>query len=639
MDNPFKKRATEYIADAHGLLSLISPEPLRLFFDKDASDQFDRLVVVVGTPGSGKTTMARLFEFDTLVALARSADYNRDYHQLASVLHEKGVLADRVPGFLGFRFAAGSSLRDIWELPYQESVRHSLLRSFIQVRTALGWIRKIERSEIELSRVRLVPRDDAESQAKLLRLEDVEEFRNHARTVEEEIFKVITALVPPREDELTSRALSVRYDLFDALQVISLPSIPGITEQPVSIKPMLILDDAHELHDQQFADIDLWLRNRDIKLARWIMTRVDAIGHAEFRNALAEEMKPARAGTTPRRDRIIKPMQRESSRVKFRPVARDVSKRYFSQMPLFVRKGIENLDKCLREEAPTLTASQLKELNAQVSVLEARSALGLSNLRALKATVPDSLKPDISAAVYRILLHREIRNRTQADMFGSDEEVEQEQDAAEDEAPEVKKSARGARLVQGAEIQLLHEFERPYYFGFDRVADCGTANIEQFIGLAGALVEQVEAKIIRGKEPILEAREQHRVLLSRARDAIERWDFPRCDSASRLINFIAMKCVAKTIEPNAPLSQGANSFGIPQSDMDKFSELGGDLVAVLHYALAYNALSIHENYDCKKRKWCLFELGGLPIIANSLPLHKGGFVEGRLSDLVEAVRA
>ena len=116
MDNPFKKRATEYIADAQGLLSLISPEPLRLFFDRDASDQFDRLVVVVGTPGSGKTTLARLFEFDTLVALSRS-DYNRDFYQLASVLHEKGVLVERVPAFLGFRFAAASSLRDVWELP------------------------------------------------------------------------------------------------------------------------------------------------------------------------------------------------------------------------------------------------------------------------------------------------------------------------------------------------------------------------------------------------------------------------------------------------------------------------------------------------------------------------------------------
>lgn len=636
MDNPFKKRATEYIADAQGLLTLISPEPLRLFFDKDASDQFDRLVVVVGTPGSGKTTLARLFEFDTLVTLSKS-DYNRDFFQLSSVLHEKGMLVDRVPAFLGLRFAAGSSLRDVWELPYSESVLHSLLRSFIQARTALGWIRKIERSEIDLSKVKLIPREDAESQAKLLRLDDVGAFRDHARAVEEEIFKIITALVPPREEDLTSQPLSARYDLFDALQEIRLPNIPGIAEQEVTIKPMLILDDAHELHASQFADVDQWLRARDIKIARLVMTRVDAIGHNEFRKALADEMMPARPGTTPQRDRLIKPMQRESTRVKFRPVARDVSKRYFSQMPLFVRKGIENLDKCLSEEAPSLTAAQLRDLNAQVAALEKQVNLTASNLRALKATVPEKLKLDISAAIYRILLHREIRNHAQGDMFGVEEDFDQEPGIQEEEPPEVKKSARVTRLVQGAEIQLLHEFERPFYFGFDRVADCSTANIEQFIGLAGALVEQVESKIIRGREPILDPREQQKVLLARAKDAIACWDFPRSDFVSRLVGFIATKCVARTKEPNAPLTQGANAFGIPQSDMDRIADAGGDLVSVLHYALAYNALSIHENYECKKRKWCLFELGGLPIIANGLPLNKGGFVEGRLSDLVEAV--
>jgi hypothetical protein len=638
MDNPFKKRATEYIADAQGLLSVTSPEPLRLFFDKDAGDQFDRLVIVVGTPGSGKTTMARLFEFDTLVTLSRS-DYNRDYRQLASVLHDKGVLTDRVPAFLGFRFASGSSLRELWELPYQESVRHSLLRSFIQARTALGWIRKIERSEIDVSKVKLVRREDAESQAKLLRLDDVVAFRDHARAVEEEIFKIITSLVPPREEDLTSQPLSVRYDLFDALEAIQVPNIPGVTEQAVTLQPMLILDDAHELHASQFADIDLWLRNRDIKIARWVMTRVDAIGHTEFRKALADELKPSRAGTTPRRDRLIKPMQRESTRVKFRPVARDVSKRYFSQMPIFVRRGIENLDKCLREEAPTLSTAQLRDLNIQVKALESESGLPVGSLRALKAQIPDSLKPDVSSAIYRILLQREIKNRAQGDMFSLEDDSPQEEEGTENEPIEIRKSAWTSRLVQGAEIQLLHDFERPFYFGFDRLADCSTANIEQFIGLAGALVEQVEAKIIRGKEPTLDPREQHRVLLAHARDAIKQWDFPRSELVKRVVNFIAAKCVTRTTEPNAPLTQGANAFGIPQAEMDRIAEAGAELVPVLHYALAYNALSIHENYECKKRKWCLFELGGLPIIANGLPLNKGGFVEGKLSELVEATRS
>lgn len=626
MDNPFKKRATEYIEDAQGLLSLLSAEPLRAFLDED--EQFDRLVIVVGTPGSGKTTIAKLFEFDTLATLcATYTNGGSGLRQLVDVLREKRLLINNRPRFLAYRLPAGSSLRDIWELPYQEATRHALLKSFIQARAALGWIRRLERAGIPLHEVTIIPRDDSESQRSVLYLDDPIEFRKHARIFEEQVFRVITALVPPKEEDLARLPVPIGYNLFDSLRAFRVPRIPGVVEEPAELQPMIILDDAHELHPAQFGETDVWLRNREIKLARWMLTRVDAIGHSDFRRALGDAQSETKAGTTLQRDRVIKLMQRERTRAAFRPIARDVSKKYLAHMPLFARRGVDSLDRCLREEAPSISPSNLKVLQGEVARLEKSPKLSSNRVQAIKSVVPQNLKPDVAAAVYRILLSRELKKVPQDDLFGVDDAVEPDVDAVRTQSS----------VVTGAEMHLLHQFGRPFYYGFERVADCSTSNIEQFIGLAGALVEQIEAKIIKNKGLALDASEQHQVLMARATEAIEHWDFPHCDSARRLIGFIGRRCVERTLEPNAPLDEGANAFGVLQSEMERLTEAAPALAPVLHYALAYNAISLRENYACKGKVWCLFELGGIPTLAFRLPLAKGKFCEGRLADLLQAV--
>ncbi len=71
MANPFRIRATEFYRDNEAFLAIVSPEPIEFFLsNEDHVDcLFDRLVTIIGTPGSGKTTLARLFEYSTLSTL------------------------------------------------------------------------------------------------------------------------------------------------------------------------------------------------------------------------------------------------------------------------------------------------------------------------------------------------------------------------------------------------------------------------------------------------------------------------------------------------------------------------------------------------------------------------------------------
>jgi hypothetical protein len=642
MDNPFKKRATEYVDDPAALLSLVSAEPVRAFFSGQHEQLFDRPVTVVGTPGSGKTTLAQLLELDTLVALVQLARNNDNKNLVAELAHFR-ILDELVPTILAYRLPAGSTLRDIWQLPYSESTRSALLRSFIQARAVLGWLRKLEKVQVKAHMVKVVTRDHLETVRGIIKADDVSELRAYARDIEERIFKVVTALAPPSEAELARTGLSTTYPAFDAIEAFVVSGIPNVASGEIKLRPLFILDDAHELHPEQFADIEQWFRNRELKIARWIVTRVDALGPEEFRAALNEGERQT-AGTTHGRDHIYKLMQRDrKDRRAFRTVARDIARRYIEQMPA-LRRHVNNLEACLEARQPSLSPSDTDKLTQKVTAIATKSRLPEQTRRQLEEAIPAQLGHDQHQAVLRILLHREMKRTPQTDMFAALEEpqlesgvVEANSTAGEEENEAEKKKKAKSALIAGANIQLLHEFQRPYYFSFDTVADASSDNIEQFISLAGALVDVIETRLLRNHGLRLDAKVQHQTLVKRAVDTVARWNFPHSESVRKIVAFIARRCIEKTLEPNAPLDDGANTFGVPQSEIDRLRKEGGPLIHVLHYAQAYNAFSLIEDYECKKRTWCLFELGGLPIIANGLTLGRGGFCEGHVSDLIECI--
>lgn len=625
MDNPFKKRATEYFEDPASLISVLSPEPLKRFFDGNAASYFDRLVTIVGTPGSGKTTIARLIEFDMVIALMRSL-HTKDHKELAQALGECDVLDESRPKILACRLPATSDIRNIWELPYSAKVRRGLLFSLIQARAVLGWLRKLESVGVDLARIKIVARAQYEVQAHLIHMEDPPAFRAYARAVEEKIFKIITALVPPDENELAALGPETTYEAFQIVESFAVMSIPGISGSDFFLRPLCIIDDVHELHPEQYTEVDTWLKTREIKVARWLMTRVDAIGPETLRKAL-QVTEPNQFGSTKDRDWILRLMQRgPSERRAYRATVKDIARRYIDQMPVLRRRV--QLENCLAARPPELSASQLKDLEKSVASVAEQSGFSQERLEQIKSWIPSNIGNDERLALTRVLVHREMRRTPQADLF-----------ATEDPAPETQPEPRnvGTQLIAGVNLQLFHEFGKPFYYSFDRLADASGENIEQFIHLAGVLVDQIETRVIRGRDPNLDAKTQNSALFETAKETIRRWDFPHSTEVKRLIEFIAKRCLSKTLAPNAPLDDGANAFGIPQSDMERFQKEGGKLVPVLHYALAYNAITLTEGYECKRKTWCLFQLGGLPILANGLTFSRGGFCEGTLAELIESV--
>ena len=107
-----------------------------------------------------------------------------------------------------------------------------------------------------------------------------------------------------------------------------------------------------------------------------------------------------------------------------------------------------------------------------------------------------------------ILIEREI-NRPQKGLFDEAMPLEEKDLDAKDDSS----------VNNAAELFLAREYDLPYYFGPERIARLASLNIEQFLGLAGTMFEEViAAELLREGTQVLSSRRQH-MLMKKAAEA------------------------------------------------------------------------------------------------------------------------
>ena len=642
MENPFLSRAAELLRDDEAFLAVVSPEPLTHHLKKsgEAGILYDRLVLIRGTPGSGKTTMARIFEYPTLHTLLRNKS-STGYKDLRTALSECLAVREEEPLILGCRLPMESDYRDFWEFPYTDETKTNLMMSLLQARTVLGWFRHLQVTGVSPDQVQIVTRP--ESQALLDTIGGVEgqSVVVRAADVENRIYKVITALVPPDLATL-AKEVGTPYRPFDHIERFRVPAVQGTEAGMRELIPLAIFDDAHELHPEQFRTLERVLVRRELRIARWIIARFDvllpdqALAEAtEDRSDVAEY-----PGVTAGRDTVLILLQssgrRLEQRKRFRILAKDMASRYLRRMPLLNDKGLTVLGNILPEVDVGITPGRLKDLIAKVDSAQLRlrvspagRALYEEQIRTFwgdKTPLPN----DIAFAMLLVMMHRSEVRRPKAERGLFDAEELSEPQPAPTRAVIANDSVYEAAL-----FQLFSSYERPYYYGIDTVCDAGSENAEQFLRLSAELVEAVVTRLARSKPPSLTPMMQHDLLRETARRMIEKWSFPQDSLVRRLVDRIADKCMKKSMEPNGAVI--ASAFGIPQAEFDTLSKGDPVLARVLQFALAYNAITLVPHHNCQNEIWCLLELGGIALLKHGLTLKRGGFIKGTATQLREFI--
>lgn len=641
MSNPFLRRATEYVRDDEAFLALVSPEPVKYFLAEEGGSGrlYDRLTVIRGTPGSGKTTIARLFDTSCLSALLRNRDVD-NFRPLVTALTDVLAIRDGLPAIAGCRLPLETDYRDFWEFPYPAELRSSLMHGLIQARAMLAWIRGLAATGIGEDRIQIVARQDAYSAVESIGGPHGPGLVRRAREVEAALYGIISSLVAPPVASLKTEATSSYrpFDVIDRFRVAGDPFPAGGAD----LIPLVVLDDAHTLHPDQFASLKRWLVRRELRVSRWMLTRLDVLHPAEALAAIAEE--PTAESELPgiglRREVTNILLQggsgrdRRQSRVNFRRTARDMGDRYLRQMPQFSAKQLFSLTSLLQTEVEPLPPSKLKDLEAAVHRTARKLSISDKRLAAIQGKVSayeqgaQPLTEDVRLAVTSIMLHRfSKRAERHRGLFETDEE-----------SPQLRPMDVNSGVVDGARLQLFHQEQRPYFVGFDDLCDASSDNAEQFLRLAAVLVEASAVQLTRGRSGTLSPRTQHMELRDAATKMMDDWNFPHAVQVRRLVDRIARSCVEISLHPNAPLAAGANAMGFPQEEFDQLPERFPDFARWLQFAVAYNALTLVPNYDCKKKAWCLLELGGIPLLHYGLTLKRGGFIESSLADLVSLLR-
>jgi hypothetical protein len=433
-------------------------------------------------------------------------------------------------------------------------------------------------------------------------------------------------LLPPRLEDIPFAARDP-YQPFEALRHVEI----DWHGQRLPLKPFVILDDAHILHPDQFESLFRTLSRREVRIARWIMMRLDALSPSDVFRSRGKETLP---GLKRDRDYIDIFMQsegdRDADRKRFRRMATDMADRYLPLVKPLRDRNYRNFGTLLLEEPPSLTAARMRDLSAAVARDQRQLRIGPERrakieevvARYVKGAKSADLGEDVRLAMVRVLMHRyDVRTSRQPSLF----------DDPEPSRPLVAKSD----VAEAARLYLHAAFERPMHYGLETVCDASNENAELFLQLAGGLVERMETRAIRNQDPALSPIQQQAVLMERGEAMIEAWSFPYARKVRALVEVIADRCQETSLKPNAHLGAGANAIGVLEPDMEVLLSGRSELAEVLKYAIAYSGLVAVRNYGQGGKLWCLLELPGPACLKRGLTLKRGGFLEWTIDDLAE----
>lgn len=158
------------------------------------------------------------------------------------------------------------------------------------------WLRNVQVAGVPIGNVEVVPRPDAEAALVAIGGKEGETLQKRAREMERAIYRISAALAPPGVKEIDQDAVAASRP-FGVIESFRIDD----GKETLTLRPLVIFDDAHSLHPAQLVALRRWLVRRELKVARWILTPLNAHGALRRRRRLRPTIHDGGDAHRPRR--------------------------------------------------------------------------------------------------------------------------------------------------------------------------------------------------------------------------------------------------------------------------------------------------------------------------------------------------
>ena len=608
--NPFRLRAAEQIDDDWTFLSLCEPG---LFTLLPEDGLWDRRVIVRSSAGGGKTTLLRLFTPGPLRLLS-TVGRNEPVAQLYREAQLRGALDHNGPKVAGAFLSLAGKYAPLDQLTSVDPGRR--LRTFLALLNARVLLAGL-RAHLELaglrypdhlSRLRVLPPAGDASAIKPQLPADGVAIYDWARNLELQVAAALSSLGPPDEDALAGD------DELTCLEILG----RGVIEVDGNVAPartVVLLDDLHRLSSTQRTFLLDTLIARRSPTPVWIAERREGLTPTELLST----------GSREDRDTVtidIEEHWRGSRRSTFQRLALGVADRRTTLAP----------DVSGASFAAMLAGADDQPYAAILADVERRLLSAASGRREFADWIESRLDRHdnardrtIDLRALQIRIERELSaSQMSLDIFVRDEAALQELDQ--------RREASNVR--EAAELFLCTDYDLPYFYGPERLAQLASANIDQFLDFAGDLFEELSgAAVLRRNVTLTPVRQQ--LLLKSAVNEMWRGLGASVEDGARirsLLDGVGQYAADRTYRPSAPYAPGVTGVALRHFEAEQLQTAvkehpdswHAELGRLLATLLAHNLVTVHPS-EAKGQHWAVYYLNRAWCVRYALPLGFGGW--------------
>lgn len=548
--NPFRVRTSEYLEDDSEFLSLFGLEALDIF---DSEDMWTRIQIIRSARGGGKTSILRIFTPKSLNEIYESRSTTDEISLLYKKLKSFDVFSDSFgTKVLGVTLSLFGNYPILNQLDFDESKQNRLFFSLLTSRIILATLRSIcELKKLEfpndLDKINIKHPAEPNIPTAIPIPCDGKELYDWASSIEQKVSNII------EDDSDDDKNLS-GYETLSSLHVIRSKNI-FYKDKPIAEKTLLMLDDVDKLTPVQRKNLSDTLANLRIPIGVWLAERLEALRPDELLSPIGT------LGREYGEPKLLEKFWRQNPR-KFEHLLTEISDKRATwhrsyNISSFKRLLSNNLDEIWDEDFKLAIKTESDKLIKKHS--KKRKYINWFD----RCENPESnlSKTAEDWRLLEILIERDIRKKQHL--------IFENEALPEDDFTD-KLSTKEKDV---SEYYIRIKYKIPYYFGFEKLVNLASSNIQQFLDLSSDLFDEMITSRSFDTVPHISAKRQEQIL---KKAIFRRWNeiIQSIPNSKVLINFldnVAKFCFTETNLPNSPYAS-VTGIAISSEDVKRLQD-------------------------------------------------------------------